>query len=97
MFSLTRFYITDHQEAYEDLNNERSYLTNEKQYQDEQSTIQSQYKNDFSDIIELNVSGQHFATLRSTLCMVKDSMLASMFSGEIVSFLKFFTICKQYS
>ena len=34
------------------------------------------------DDINLNVSGTKLATLRSTLCQVKDSMLATMFSGR---------------
>ena len=35
-----------------------------------------------SDVIELNVGGERMATLRSTLCQVEGSLLASMFSGR---------------
>ncbi|XP_028410726.1 uncharacterized protein LOC114533409 [Dendronephthya gigantea] len=34
------------------------------------------------DIIHLNIGGTKFTTTRSTLCQVKDSLLASMFSGR---------------
>ena len=34
------------------------------------------------DIINLNVGGTKLATLRSTLCQVEDSLLATMFSGR---------------
>ena len=34
------------------------------------------------DVIELNVSGEIMAAQRSTLCLVEESMLASMFSGR---------------
>ena len=34
------------------------------------------------NIINLNVGGKKLTTLRSTLCQVEDSLLASMFSGR---------------
>ena len=34
------------------------------------------------NIINLNVGGTKLTTLRSTLCQVKDSLLATMFSGR---------------
>ena len=44
------------------------------------ATKRSRHMSD--DDINLNVSGTKLATLRSTLCQVKDSMLATMFSGR---------------
>eukprot|EP01126_Amoeba_proteus_P016420 TRINITY_DN175_c0_g1_i20.p1 TRINITY_DN175_c0_g1~~TRINITY_DN175_c0_g1_i20.p1 ORF type:complete len:113 (-),score=26.51 TRINITY_DN175_c0_g1_i20:161-499(-) len=34
-------------------------------------------------IIELNVGGKHFSTLKSTLCKYPDSLLAEMFNNDV--------------
>lgn len=36
-----------------------------------------------TQVIELNVGGHCFTTLRSTLCKHEDSMLSKMFSGDL--------------
>ena len=36
------------------------------------------------EIVELNVGGRCYATTRSTLCKHSDSMLAKMFSGDMI-------------
>jgi hypothetical protein len=60
---------------------EQALIEKEKKFENEKLEMSKRYKIEDS-VIELNVGGTHFTTLRSTLCKYEHSFLEAMFSGR---------------
>ncbi len=52
----------------------------QRQFQVEKEEMAKRHK--IEDVVELSVSGKHFAAFKSTLCKYEGSMLEAMFSGR---------------
>jgi hypothetical protein len=61
---------------------EADMLTLEESFNYEQTYIEKYASGDAKDVIALNVSGTMMVTTRSTLCTIKDSVLAQQFDDS---------------
>eukprot|EP01080_Neovahlkampfia_damariscottae_P009231 gene9231-1317_t len=57
------------------------FLLEKKKFEDEQKALSDKYQIKES-VIELNIGGKHFTTLKSTLLRAEGTMLGAMFSGR---------------